>query len=99
MAILTGSKDAALKEIPLERMEKYINITKGSLQGVVIVPEPGSEMHAKAEEFLQMAEAYYKDALHFRDNGDLVNAYGCINYSQGWIDAGVRIGLFRVNRD
>jgi hypothetical protein len=95
---LVAEPNDIVREIPDERIEKYIVITQGSLERLNILPEAGTELRAKAEEFLEMAEAYYKDALHFMDNGDIVNAYGCINYSQGWIDAGVRIGLFRIEK-
>jgi hypothetical protein len=46
-----------------------------------------------------MAEAYFKDANHFFAEGDLVNAFACVNYAHGWLDAGARLGLFDVGRD
>jgi hypothetical protein len=46
-----------------------------------------------------MAEAYFKDANHFFAEGDFVNAFACVNYAHGWLDAGARLGLFDVGRD
>ena len=52
-----------------------------------------------AESFLQMAQTYYNDALHFKEEGDLVNAFACVNYAHGWLDCGARIGIFDVGQD
>jgi hypothetical protein len=46
-----------------------------------------------------MAQAYFKDAKHFREAGDFVNAFACVNYAHGWLDAGARLGLFDVGGD
>ena len=51
---------------------------------------------AQANDFLDMASRYYSDAKHFHGKDDLVNAFACINYAHGWLDAGARIGLFKV---
>jgi len=31
--------------------------------------------------------------------GDVVNAFACLNYAHGWLDAGARLGLFDVDGD
>ena len=46
-----------------------------------------------------MARAYFEDAKHFRDRGELDKALATINYSHGWLDAGARLGLFDVGGD
>jgi uncharacterized protein len=46
-----------------------------------------------------MARAYFSDAEHFRGKGDFINAFGCVNYAHGWLDAGARLGLFDVGLD
>jgi hypothetical protein len=46
-----------------------------------------------------MARAYFADANHFFAEGDYVNAFACVNYAHGWLDAGARLGLFDVGRD
>ena len=51
------------------------------------------------EDFLEMARAYFDDARDFARKGDLVNAFACVNYAHGWLDCGVRIGLFDVGCD
>jgi hypothetical protein len=52
-----------------------------------------------AEDFLNMAKSYFQDARHFFDNDDYVNAFACVNYAHGWLDAGARLGLFDVGGD
>ena len=39
------------------------------------------------------------DANHFLNSGDLVRAFGAINYAHAWIDAAVRIGLMDGHGD
>ena len=48
---------------------------------------------------LRMCDDYQKDALYFINNGDLVRAFGAINYAHAWIDAAVRIGLLDGHGD
>jgi len=47
------------------------------------------------KEFLEMTLGYYKDALHFRDEGEFLRALLALEYAEGWMDAGKRIGLFK----
>jgi hypothetical protein len=43
-----------------------------------------------------MAESYLDDGRHFRAEDDPVNALASFSYAYGWLDAGVRMGLFAV---
>lgn len=64
----------------------------------IAVPER-SYLRQLAEDFLEMAESYSSDARRFAKEGDLVNAFACINYAHGWLDCGARMGLFDVSGD
>ncbi|HID47254.1 MAG TPA: DUF357 domain-containing protein, partial [Methanococcaceae archaeon] len=33
------------------------------------------------------------------ENGDYINGFASLNYAYGWIDAGVRLGIFDVGDD
>ena len=80
-------------------MKRYLGITKKALEKVkIIAPEP-SYSRKMAEDFLNMANSYYLDALHFFGNGDLINAFAAVNYAHGWLDAGARLGFFDVGGD
>ncbi|MCK4718065.1 MAG: DUF357 domain-containing protein, partial [Thermoplasmata archaeon] len=79
-------------EITEERMGKYLNITKMALDKVKIAPPERSAGRRIAEDFFNMARSYYEDSLHFVEEGDRVNAFACVNYAHGWLDAGARLG-------
>jgi len=83
-----------MKEIDQNRLEKEFHVTGSALESVEITAEGG--MKKKAEECLDMAARYYKDAEHFKEKGDLASAFGALNYAHGWLDAGVRLGVFKV---
>ena len=52
----------------------------------------------EAEDFFDMAERYFNDAKYFLEKKeDMVLAFAALNYAHGWLDAGARIGLFKVN--
>ena len=77
-----------------EKLDKYFLITKKAIDKAKTVIN--SEEKEKAEDFLDMATRYYDDAQFFRKKGNIVNAFAAVNYSHGWLDAGARIGLFKV---
>jgi len=82
-----------------EHLDRYLNITKEALEKLKIAVPERSFGYTAAADFLKMATSYYSDALHFRDNGDAVNAFAAVNYAHGWIDCGARLGLFDAGGD
>ena len=48
---------------------------------------------------MRLSDDYISDAKYFLENGDLVRAFGAINYSHAWIDAAVRIGFMDGHGD
>jgi hypothetical protein len=87
------------QEISAEKVLKYLDTTKRALDKLVIAAPERSFNRRLAEDFLNMATSYYEDAVHFRESGDLVNAFAAVNYAHGWLDCGARIGLFDVGGD
>jgi hypothetical protein len=85
--------------ITKDRIEKYLSITKAALDKLKVAAPDRSFGKKMADDFLSMAVSYYNDAMHFREEGDLVNAFAAVNYAHGWIDCGARIGLFDVGGD
>ena len=79
-----------------EILRKYFSITKEAIE---TVKKAGFDeiREEEAKDFLNMAENYFSDAEHFQKNGELVLAYGALNYAHGWLDAGARIALFKVS--
>jgi len=85
-----------MDKITEEKIKKYFKITKEALE---MVKEKGFDLSRKkeADDFYDMASRYYSDALHFYKGKDYVNAFAAVNYAHGWLDAGARIKLFKVN--
>ncbi len=81
------------------KLRRYTEITEHAISKLIIsVPEEGL-LRKAAEDYLSMAKNYYNDSKHFASEGDFVNAFACLNYAYGWIDAGARLGLFNVGSD
>jgi hypothetical protein len=82
-------------EITKEHLERYFHIT-GEALGEAKDALDNSRI-TDAKDFLDMAQRYYSDAKYFRDKKhDYVLAFAALNYAHGWLDAGARIGLFKV---
>ena len=76
------------------KLKKYFEITEVALEKVrkKIIKTKFN----KAKEILEMASNYINDAHYFENNKDFVNAFAALNYAHGWIDSGVRLGVFNV---
>lgn len=81
-----------LTSLTVERVEKYLDITRRAREKATPLVKDGSEEASRLEVMLRMADDYASDARHFLTTGDLVRAFGAINYAHAWIDAGVKIG-------
>ena len=82
-----------------EKLEHYFDLTGRALKKVKIVEEGKIDFKKAAEDFFDMASRYYADAKHFKEKGDIVNAFAALNYAHGWLDAGARLHLFDVDGD
>lgn len=84
-------------KITPDKLKKYFSITESALKKIKenIIEDEEDD----ASEIIEMATNYVNDAKHFEKKGDLVNAYGALNYAHGWIDSGVRLGIFDVDDD
>ena len=57
------------------------------------------EQKVMLETLLSMADDYAHDAQYFLNQGDLIRAFGAINYAHAWIDAGVKLHLLDGHGD
>jgi hypothetical protein len=80
-------------------VDRDIALTERALGKANIAVPERSHLRKVAEDFVAMARAYYADAKHFRDAGELDKALANVNYAHGWLDAGARLGLFDVGGD
>lgn len=86
------------REISDEKLERYFSITGEALEKARdAIDDSSKERETLARDFLDMATRYYDDATHFKSKKDYVNAFAALNYSHGWLDAGARARLFKVN--
>lgn len=81
------------------RVEKYIQIEEEALSKLRTVSPQNSFAGTMAENFMEMINSYFSDAKHFYSKGDYLNAFAALNYSYGWIDSGIRIGIFDGGED
>ena len=88
-----------LDKISDEKLDKYFAVTGKALEKLSLACPDKTHFDRVAKDFLNMAKTYFEDAKHFREKGDLVNAFAALNYSHGWLDAGARIGVFDVEYD
>jgi len=87
-------------EVTKDKLDKYFSVTEEAIKeasgnlstskGVCL------NLDMIAKEFLDVAKNYFEDAKHFQEKGDDVTAFGALNYAHGWLDAGVKLALFKV---
>jgi len=83
--------------ITKEKIQKYKELTSGALNIVKKSVIKGKDKQAK--EIIEMVSNYISDSEYFEKNGDFVNAFAALNYAHGWLDSGVRLGIFNVKDD
>lgn len=81
-------------KITKEKINKYFKITSSAFKIVKGNVIKGKDKEAK--EIIDMVSNYLSDARHFEKKGDFVNCFAALNYSHGWLDSGVRLGVFDV---
>jgi hypothetical protein len=79
-----------------EKTDRYEGMLAEALSLAEVAVPAGTPLADAAAECLEMAESYLEDGRHFRASDDLVNALASFSYGYGWLDAGVRMGLFAV---
>ena len=80
------------------KVEEYLALTSEARSKATPCAE-GAEDEARLVSMLRMCDDYAADARHFMESGNLVRAFGAINYSHAWLDAAVRIGLLDGHGD
>lgn len=86
-------KKANLKE----KTERYKNMLNLALNESNICIHKKTHLFNLALEFKEMANSYYYDGTYFMNQIDYVNALASFSYGYGWLDAGIRLGIFEFN--
>ncbi len=85
--------EADTRRILDEKVKRYIGIESEALETISISVPENSMLMEFAQNALQMIRSYFSDAKHFYETGDVINAFAALNYSYGWIDSLVRLGV------
>tara|TARA_Y100001960_G_scaffold50242_1_gene51008 strand:+ start:593 stop:886 length:294 start_codon:yes stop_codon:yes gene_type:complete len=84
--------------VTIEKLDRYLAITAEARAKAT--PSTTNERdEERLREMLRMCDDYVADARHFASEGDLVSAFGAVNYAHAWLDAAVRIGLMDGHGD
>jgi uncharacterized protein len=94
-----GTPEDAQTTVTLDRLQRYLGLTAAALEKARVVAPEKSFAAKIAASYRDMAERYHQDAMAFAARGDRVNAFACVNYAHGWLDAGARLGVFDVGGD
>jgi len=79
-----------------EKTDRYERMLADALDEADRTTPKATPLGEAAGDCREMAESYLNDGRHFREEGDLVNALAAFSYGYGWLDAGVRMGLFSI---
>ena len=81
-----------------KKLQKYLSMTDAALALVRIASQDkDSRDYRSAIDFLDMAKNYLSDSRHFARKGDVLTAIAAASYAHAWLDAGARLGLFKVD--
>ncbi len=94
----TTGKAGSMEEAAEKKLQKYLAMTDKALTLVKIAaPDKNSKEYKSAADFLGMAKNYLSDSRHFAKKGDVLTAIAAASYAHAWLDAGARLGLFKVD--
>jgi hypothetical protein len=82
-----------------EKTDRYERMLAEALDAATTTVPGETPLGTAAADCEEMARSYLEDGRHFRAEGDRVNALASFSYGYGWLDAGVRMGLFDVPDD
>jgi len=71
------------------KLEKYLRKAQPAFSEIEVLAEGG-------EKIKDTALRYFHDAMHFFSRGEYVNSFAALEYAEGWLDAGVSIGVLKA---
>jgi hypothetical protein len=79
-----------------EKRERYRKMLSGALEALECSPDPGSSLYRAAASVLERAGSLLGEGDRLTGQGRDGDALACYSHGHGWLDAGVRAGLFRI---
>jgi hypothetical protein len=86
-------------QVTQELVVKYLDLTSRAKEKATPIHSDDTPEATQLSDMMGMCDDYASDARHFMETGDLVRAFGAINYAHAWLDAAVRIGLLDGHGD
>ncbi|MDF2955748.1 MAG: hypothetical protein OD815_001364 [Candidatus Alkanophagales archaeon MCA70_species_2] len=84
-----------MSEDGVQRIKNDIIMFKKNLEK--LLSTLSSEPRAELKRIVELATRYYEDARFYLERGDVLTAFGCINYAHGLLDAvRIELGLWDV---
>jgi len=80
------------------KLEKYLKNAKTLFDQLEKTPDADIDAKKSSEKFYEMCMAYYNDARHFYENEEYFNALAALEYAEGWLDAGVELGILKTKK-
>lgn len=77
------------------KVEKYLKKGKPMFENLELSHPKKINLNRVKKEFKEMALTYYEDAQHFYEKEEYENALAALEYAEGWLDAGKRLGIFK----
>ena len=82
-----------------EKTTRYARLLDTARASVVPAPDPETSAHDFASRLIVIVACYATQGTHYQKENSLEDALACFSYGHGWLDAGVRAGLFRITRN
>lgn len=99
LPVITETIPDTLQDHLIEKTHRYQRMLSAARDGVVVLPDAGTRMYAAAQSVGTTAAAKYDEGSERSRAGNLTNALVSFSYGYGWLDAGVRAGLFGITGD
>ncbi|RLI90865.1 MAG: DUF357 domain-containing protein [Candidatus Altiarchaeales archaeon] len=89
-----------MKEELKRRVDNYLKKAKPLFENLEIsecdLVFDDQKLKEIKKHFHEMALSYYNDSKYFRDKGDYINALSALEYAEGWLDAGISLGILKI---
>ncbi|HIH40577.1 MAG TPA: DUF357 domain-containing protein [Halobacteria archaeon] len=79
----------------IDKTHKYKKMLQDALDSIEVTPREDSYFMKISDDFLNMARSYYTDGVYFLDKEDYEDALASFSYGHAWLDAGMRLGIFK----
>jgi hypothetical protein len=80
----------------VEKTDRYIRMLNDAMTSVKIAPVSGSPGFIAAITICKKTQEHYNLALVETKGDDMFSVLGHLSYGYGWLDAGIRAGLFTI---